>query len=163
VNQWNGNSGSTNVSQKDRKMPLKKELIYIDGEDRTDSITSYSYVGDRCFVTFKNNGKSYAYGKNKIKIVKSAIDGDKSDNLFRYLNKIADIVGLTTEEGKNILADSYSKITFIPEFSILANYLNGKISGTSSYCSPIEIFPFGFNISQKEAVNKAFSCHLSVI
>ena len=144
-------------------MPLKKELIYIDGEDRSDSIASYSFVDDRCFVTFKNNSKSYAYGRSKINIVKSAINSVKSDNLFRYLNKIADTVGLTTEEGNNILADSYSKITFIPEFSILANYMNGMISSMSSSCLPIEIFPFSFNISQKDAVNKAFSCPLSVI
>jgi len=84
-------------------MPLKKELIYIDGEDRSDSIASYSFVDDRCFVTFKNNSKSYAYGRSKINIVKSAINSVKSDNLFRYLNKIADTVGLTTEEGKTYL------------------------------------------------------------
>jgi superfamily I DNA and/or RNA helicase/very-short-patch-repair endonuclease len=144
-------------------MALKKELIYIDGEDRTDSISSYSFVGNRCFVTFKNNPKSYAYGNDKIKIIKSAIDSEKSNNLFLYLNKIADTVGLTTEEGKNILADSYSKITFIPNYSILANYLNGKIPTARHFSKPIDIFPFGFNVSQKEAVNKAFSSPLSVI
>jgi len=100
-------------------MALKKELIYIDGEERTDSVSSYSFVGNRCFVTFKNNSKSYAYGNDKIKIVKSAINNEKSNNLFLYLNKIADTVRLITEEGKNTLADSYSKITFIPYLQII--------------------------------------------
>ena len=144
-------------------MALKKELIYIDGEDRTDSISSYSFVDNRCFVTFKNNPKSYAYGNNKIKIVKSAIDSEKSNNLFLYLTKIADTVGLTTEEGKNILADSYSKITFIPNYYILANYLNRTTPTAEYFSKQIDIFPFGFNISQKEAVNNAFSSPLSVI
>ena len=144
-------------------MALKKELIYIEGEDRTDSVSSYSFVGNRCFVTFKNNSKSYAYGNNKVKIVKSAIDSEKTNNLFLYLNKIADTVGLTTEEGKNILADSYSKITFIPNYSILANYLNGIIPTAKHFNKPIYIFPFGFNVSQKEATNEAFSSPLSVI
>jgi superfamily I DNA and/or RNA helicase len=144
-------------------MSLKKELIYIDGEDRTDRVSSYSFDSNRCFVTFKNNPKSYAYGSNKIKIVKSAIDSEKSNNLFLYLNKIADTVGLTTEEGRNILADSYSKITFIPNYSILANYLNRTLPTAKHFSKPIEIFPFGFNISQKEALNKAFSSPLSVI
>lgn len=141
----------------------KNELIYIDGHDRTDSVLSYSFVGNRCFVTFKNSPKPYAYATSKIKIVKSAIDTEKSKNLFQYLTKIADTVGLTTEEGKNILADSYSRITFIPKYSILANFLNKVQPTVNNFNKSIELFPFGFNISQKEAVNKAFSSSLSVI
>jgi superfamily I DNA and/or RNA helicase len=41
--------------------------------------------------------------------------------------------------------------------------LDKTISLRKEYCQPIEIFPFGFNVSQKEAVNKAFSSSLSVI
>ena len=144
-------------------MALKNELIYIEGQDRTDSVLSYSFVGNRCFVTYKNSPKSYPYATSKIKIVKSAIDTEKSKNLFQYLTKIADTVGLTTEEGINILSDSYSKITFIPNYSILSNFLNRVQPTTNNLNKSIELFPFGFNISQKEAVNKAFSSSLSVI
>ncbi|MDS1032772.1 AAA domain-containing protein [Porphyromonadaceae sp. NP-X] len=148
--------------------PLKKELIYIDGNNKTDDIDSYRFIGlgsnkDKCAIKFKNNDKEYVYSANKVNIVKSAINSEKSNNLFQYLNQIADAVGLTTEEGKNILADSYSSITFIPEYSILANFLNGEQPTANNCSKPIEIFPFGFNLSQKEAVNKAFSSPLSVI
>jgi len=149
-------------------MPLKKELIYIDGNNKTDDIVSCRFIGigyikDKCAIKFKNNNTEYFYNANKVKIIKSAINSEKSNNLFQYLNQIADIVGLTTEEGKNILADSYSKITFIPEYSILANFLNKVQPAANNISKPIEIFPFGFNVSQKEAVNKAFSSFLSVI
>ncbi|MBN2745362.1 MAG: AAA family ATPase [Bacteroidales bacterium] len=149
-------------------MPLKKELIYIDGNNKTDNIVSCRFIGlgymkDKCAIKFKNNNTEYFYNANKVKIIKSAINSEKSNNLFQYLNQIADTVGLTTEEGKNILADSYSRITFIPEYSILTNFLN-KVQPTANNISKqIEIFPFGFNVSQKEAVNKAFSSPLSVI
>ncbi len=145
-------------------MALKNELIYIDGRDDTDRVLSYSFVGNRCFVIFKNKPQtSYSYATSRIKIVKSAIDTEKSKNLFQYLSQIADTVGLTTEEGKNILADSYSKITFIPDYSILANFLNQVQPTAKKLNKSVEIFPFGFNISQKEAVNKAFSSSLSII
>jgi len=149
-------------------MPLKKELIYIDGNNRTDDIVSCRFIGlgftkDKCAIKYKNNDTEYFYSTDKVKIVKSAIISEKSNDLFHYLNQIADTVGLTTEEGKNILADSYSKITFIPEYSILANFLNGVQPTANSFSKPIEIFPFGFNVSQKEAVNKAFLSPLSVI
>ncbi|MEI8084924.1 MAG: AAA domain-containing protein [Paludibacter sp.] len=149
-------------------MPLKEELIYIDGNNRTNDIVSYRFIGvgylkDKCAIKYKNIEKEYFYSANKVKIVKSAINSEKSSNIFQYLNQIADAVGLTTEEGKNILADSYSKITFIPEYSILANFLNEVQPVAKKISNPIEIFPFGFNLSQKEAVNKAFTSPLSVI
>jgi superfamily I DNA and/or RNA helicase len=143
--------------------PLKKELIYIDGKDKTDDIQSYSFVDKRCVVVYKYNNTSYAYNKSRIEIVKSGIKSKKAETVFIYLRRIAETTGLTTEEGKNILADSYAKISFIPKHSILSNYLNGIMPKTNSLFSPINIFPFGFNISQKEGVDKAFSCPLSVI
>lgn len=149
-------------------MPLKKELIYIDGKDRTNDIASYRFFGmgftkDKCAVKFKNNDKEYPYSANKVKIVKSAINSEKSNNLFKYLDQIADTVGLTTEEGTNILADSYSRITFIPEYSILTNFLNGVQPTANNFSKPIRIFPFGVNLSQKDAVNNAFTSPLSII
>ena len=149
-------------------MPLKKELIYIDGKNRTDDIVAYRFYGtgfikNNCAIKFKNSTKEYPYNANKIKIVKSAINSEKASNLFQYLNQIAANFGLTTEEGTNILADSYSKITFIPEYSILANFLNGLQPTTNNFSKPIRIFPFGFNLSQKDALNKAFNSPLSVI
>jgi len=144
-------------------MPLKRELIYIDRKDETDSIVSYLYRGDKCVVTFKNNNTEYSYGRNRIEVVKTAISDDKSHNIFNYLKKIADTIGLKTEEGNNILAKSYELVSVIPKDYVLANYLNRTISLKKEYSQPIEIFPFGFNISQKEAVNKAFSSSFSVI
>ncbi|MDR1552881.1 MAG: GNAT family N-acetyltransferase [Prevotellaceae bacterium] len=69
-------------------MSLKKELIYIDGKDRTDDIVSYSYRDNVCVIIFKNNNTPYPYKESKVKIVKSAINSDKSDNIFRYLEKL---------------------------------------------------------------------------
>ena len=144
-------------------MPLKRELIYIDGKDETDRIVSYSYCGDKCVIVFKNNNKEFSYGRNRARIVKTAISDDKAHDIFNYLKKIADAIGLKTEEGNNILAKSYELVSIIPKDCILANYLDRTISLRKENSQPIEIFPFGFNVSQKEAVNKAISSSLSVI
>ncbi|WPO84132.1 AAA domain-containing protein [Chryseobacterium sp. JJR-5R] len=142
---------------------LKSQAIFIDGKDRTDEIESYSFKNDKCLVIYKNNGKSYTYNQNKIQIVKSALQTKKAERIFGYLKEIAETIGLKTEEGNNILADSYDRISFIPEASILSNYLNQKQPEKGINSSPVEIFPFGFNLSQKDAVNEAFSSPLSVI
>lgn len=141
---------------------LKRELIYIDGKDETDRIAQYSYIGDKYVIVFKNGSKEFYYSKNRARIVKTAISGNKAFSVFSYLKEIADTVGLKTEEGDNILSKSYQSITHIPEDSILSIFLNGTLSG-KSVITNIDIFPFGFNLSQKDAVNKAFSNNLSVI
>jgi len=144
-------------------MTLKRELIYIDGKDETDRIVYYSKKANNLVIVFKNNEKEYTYSMYRASVVKTAISDDKAFKIFNYLKKIADTVGLKTVEGDNILGKSYQQISFIPKDCILENYLNGTISLVRSRPDPIEIFPFGFNISQKDAINKAFSCSLSII
>lgn len=143
--------------------PLKSQAIYIDGKDKTDEIESYSFEDNKCIVVYKKNEKSYSYHQKKIKIVKSAIQTQKEESIFSYLKEITETIGLKTDEGNSILADSYNRISFIPENSIVSNYLNQKQPEKYVHSSPIEIFPFGFNLSQKNGVNEAFSNSLSVI
>jgi len=144
-------------------MSLKRELIYIDDQDVTDKIEKYSYKGDRCVVVFKNSNKEFSYSRNRAKIVRTAVSGDKAFNVFNYLKEIADTVGLKTEEGNNILAGSYESISEIPEDCILASLLKGSLPAGKSKPASADFFPFGFNLSQQNAVNKAFTNNLSVI
>lgn len=141
----------------------KRHLIYIDEKDETTRIASYSHRGNKYIIVFKNNDKEYAYNSDRVRVVRTAISEDKAYNIFNYLGKIADAVGLRTKEGDNILAKTYQRISFIPEDCILANYLNGTMPRINSNNQPDGIFPFGFNISQKDAVLKAFSSPISVI
>lgn len=89
-----------------------------------------------------------------------------SNNLFknfRYLLAISEAVGLNDLQENNILTNRLKKIN-LDKQSILNNYLTAtypnKISRTTTI--PI-IYPFGSNLSQKQAVENALSQKLSVI
>jgi superfamily I DNA and/or RNA helicase len=142
---------------------LKRELIYIDEKDVTDKIERYWFRGNKCVVIFKNGTAEYSYGKNRIKITKTAISNDNAFNVFNYLKEIADTVGLKTEEGDNILSKSYHSISNVPEDCVLASLLKGSLSSKNNRINNDIIFPFGFNLSQKTAVDKSFSNNLSII
>ncbi len=144
-------------------MSLKRELIYIDGENVTDRVEKYSFKEDRCIVVFKKSKKEFSYSKKRAKIERTAVSEDKAFNVFNYLKEIAETIGLITDEGENILAKSYNNISEIPKESILTSFLNGCISTNNSNSSNPVFFPFGFNLSQKNAVNNAFSNNLSII
>lgn len=144
-------------------MSLKRELIYIDEKDETDRIAEYSYRGDKVCIVFKNSNKEFSYSRNRARIVRTAVSSDKAFNVFNYLKEIADTVGLKTEEGDNILSKSYDDISEIPQNCVLASFLNGSLSeGNGNTINP-DFFPFGFNLSQRNAVNTAFANNLSVI
>ncbi len=144
-------------------MSIRRELIYIDEKDETDRIEKYSYKGDRCIVVFKNSNKEFSYSKNRARVVRTAVSGDKAFNVFNYLKEIADTVGLKTEEGNNILARSYESISEISEDCVLSILLNGSLTQHNINSVNSDFFPFGFNLSQKNAVNTAFTNNLSVI
>ena len=90
-----------------------------------------------------------------------------SCNCLEYLKRIAVAVGLTVEHGRNIniLLHNYSKIDFVPQNGIFGAFLNGK-SPQFIFKKTHDldcIYPFGFNISQKSAVELALINPLSII
>jgi hypothetical protein len=66
-------------------------------------------------------------------------------------------------DGKNILANRYDKIDFLCEKSMLNVFLSGTLNAEKSITQSTLIYPFGFNISQKAAVDNALSKPLSII
>jgi superfamily I DNA and/or RNA helicase len=142
---------------------IKRELIYIYDKDETDRIAKYSFKGEKISIVFQNGNKEFLYGRSRVRVVKTAITSDKAFNVFNYLKELANTVGLKTEEGENLLSKSYQNIEHISNDSVLSSYLNGSISNVKNNSVNLDFFPFGFNLSQREAVKTAFSCNLSVI
>ena len=144
-------------------MPLKRELIYIDNRDETDRVARYYKQGDKLIVVFKGSFKEFAYHKNRAQIIKTGISGKNAFDVFNYLKNVADTAGIIGNESKNTLAKSYEGITTIKKECVLSDFLNGNLSKKRTSNTQNVIFPFGFNLSQQEAVDTAFNNNLSVI
>lgn len=162
---------------------VRKE-IFLKGEKRTDDIVSCIRCGKVYKVTFKNY-KTYNYICSDVKIVEPDKEELFIDNRLDYFKSIADKIGLehTTDSGLkfNILFKNYGMIEKVVPKTILYNFLKGElpikeekqdncIGAFFKIIKPIRneekeftIFPFGFNISQKQAVDNALNNNLSVI
>ena len=164
----------------------KQFQIYLKGENKTESIRSYKRTGNKYNITF-TSGKTFTYNASNVRVIESGLNDPQSRNCFEYLKQVARVIGLKVEveKGKavNVLSHNYSKINFVMPDSVLSFFLSGKLpevkpSKTSvAYCgkffketksqNPEEItdviYPFGFNSSQKDAVNKALTSQLSII
>jgi len=140
----------------------KKQLIILKGEDKTDSIRSWERNGDKIDITFLNNKTIYHYNADDVKFVDSTLANPTADKCFKYLYEVAQTVGIIVN-GKNILVNHYEKIDFFGEDSMLSSFLLGQLNLTENSRNTEALYPFGFNISQKQAVENALSSPLSII
>lgn len=92
---------------------------------------------------------------------------NRATTCLAYLKSLANNIGLVVGNDYNILAHNYDKIKDY-RGSVMEAFLTGSI--TDEICSKKEgtdvqniIYPFGFNLSQKKAVENALSSKLSII
>lgn len=148
---------------------MKHKKIFLKGVDKTKKILNLKVVGGKYEVTFNNN-KVFRYNPSNVEIIESALSAPKSQDCFDYLKCIASEIGLTAKINSkktiNILEQVYSKIDFVMPDSILSSFLSGKLPEPKINDKRVvidKIYPFGFNASQKEAVDKALVNNISVI
>jgi superfamily I DNA and/or RNA helicase len=142
---------------------MKQFRIYLKGQDKTDDVRDYRRIGDKYEVIF-NNGKTFNYNVKNVKVIEPR-------ECFSYFKRIADEVGLEVKvEGDrtiNILSLNYSKIerSLPPEDSVFSSIISGNhlVSKKSLGNQDTVIYPFGFNVSQKSAVERSLTNTLSII
>lgn len=146
------------------KNPIVEEIenrLVLKDESPLNTVQKILFFGQYCRVLYKN-GFSELVNSSRIRIVKSVLSSQKSWECFEYLKSVANQVGIFLN-GRNILLDYYNKIDFVREDSVLANFLSGKYEEEQKRRIENIIYPFGFNLSQKNAVENAISNRLSII
>lgn len=137
--------------------------IIIKGEDKTNSVKDWLQIGDKIEITFYYSEKKYSYKKQDVKIISSALLEENAKRRFEYLKCLATAVSLENEQVGNILANQYNKVDFVSSESVLSAFLTEKLSGSNKQYLSNAVYPFGFNESQKDAVEKALANPLSII
>jgi hypothetical protein len=140
---------------------IKKHIALIDNEVQND-IKQIDDYGAYYKLIYKT-GCERIIKKHLLKLINSCLNNPNQKTKFDYFKSIAYEISLCTEEGKNILSLYYDKISFIREDTILENYFTGEISENYHYNERQNIFPFGFNASQKLATENAMNYRISVI
>ncbi|NDY72235.1 DNA helicase [Desulfobacter hydrogenophilus] len=115
-------------------------------------------------ILFSSNRTPYVVEKQSIEILESSLTNDKALSVFEYLKKLSQMVGLPCDGIQETqLERQYKNISFVDPRSTLALYLNPSVFQDTTDRLPDPVFPFGFNLSQKEATTKALNSPISVI
>ena len=112
-----------------------------------------------CFET----GYMKVYPSREITVEQSHLKNPRAHDCFAYLKQLAEKTSIKDEDNQSLLKKQYDKITFISPSSVLAKYLSPSVLDPSKPKEQMPIFPFGFNLSQKQATEKALTEQLSVI
>jgi len=147
---------------------LNNVKIFLKNEDKTSSISCFKKC-DRyhVLITFKN-GKQFKYNLKNVKIIIPTQEDRRANSRLDYFKEIANVISLEKEDIK-ILSKNFEKVKSVKEETVLYNFLSEKApkienrQNIDQTQERLVVYPFGFNISQKEAVEKAMSNKISVI
>ena len=143
-----------------KNIAISNQLVYYKGCSQY-GLKMIQLFDSYCRLIYKSSHSKLCFAQD-IKIIGSALDDDKCRGCFGYLKDIATVTGLIVNN-HNILASHYEKMDFIRSDSVLASFLSGKRNLSDSSCEKTNIYPFGFNISQKQAVDNALKSDISII
>lgn len=146
----------------DAKIVDLKDALVMNKEQQVDGVVMAIIFNEKYVKLFFSNKSSKLYYKQDIYFEKSSLANKKAFDCFDYLKQVSKITSIKTDNDKLLLNAQYEKMEHINPNSILAKYINYKGIENKDIRGNI-IFPFGFNLSQKAAVENAFSHNISII
>lgn len=107
--------------------------------------------------------KTVSCPKEEVLFHRNCLADQEVKTLFSYFKETAGAVGLTVDNGVNLLSAQYERCKRIDSESALACYLNPDIKPKKRDLPGVIVYPFGLNQSQKIAVEHALSSQVSII
>lgn len=153
-------NGQVKWSTKYAPIELKNVVIYENGVQMSNILKAIIFDEfDKIRVVFKN-GSNKLYSRDQLDIKDNGLDEPVVENNFKYFREISKQLDLYNDYDG--VSNIFENISVINPNSALVNYLNPKSIEIEDDFD-FAIYPFGFNLSQKEAVEKAMRSKISII
>ncbi|WP_123042982.1 AAA domain-containing protein [Cohnella candidum] len=122
------------------------------------------YFGPKVRIKF-NKRKSRIYDTETIRVEKSALENSVSVKILKYWTSISQHTHITEDEMDKdaFLKKQFDKLTFVSPNSALSCFLNRQPIWITSPTIRDTIFPFKFNLSQRDALDHALRSQISII
>lgn len=151
------------------KVTIKQNPISLDIKDRMVYYDIIPLRNVREILDFEGTLKVF-FDNNKTQLYDSTLI--RFDNSENYTSQAVDLMDYWADIAQYLKAEEvetafikkeFDKIHAVHPESVLATYMNQKLV-TPSESSPAPIiFPFRFNLSQKQALEQALTSHISII
>lgn len=112
---------------------------------------------------FLESGQTLCLKHSETEAIHSCLGAKQNRTLFDYLRELAAHDSLKVDGGASFLSRQFARVDFVPDYTVLASCLEGRLPSGDEKSRPVVYYPFGFNASQKTAVERALTHGLSVI
>ncbi|WP_312645444.1 AAA domain-containing protein [Hydrogenoanaerobacterium sp.] len=155
------NSSNVEFYKEPEELSPQKFRILKSGQSLSNVIRIQKF--DRHIRVFYKSGYHETFGRNSVAIMPSSLNNSTANDLFSYFKELAHVDTLLGTDGMPILGKHFDKIDFVREDSVLSDYLKGSLFDNQHGNAKTLIYPFGFNASQKQAVDNALNHKISII
>ncbi|MBE5875708.1 MAG: DUF2726 domain-containing protein [Lachnospiraceae bacterium] len=161
-----------------RSYPYKpKNVVVIENPRKIELSGNVAYERNipiykpQCILDFgkyvriiEHNGKIINVHARDFSIVPNGIKDEQVKDILEYFKKISQYISHkdSKEYGEGFLRREMEQITYVHPESVLYAYLKQEIREENKIDNRV-IFPFCFNISQKQALENALSNSISII
>lgn len=161
------NNGESNIydnnqvkwSTKCESIDLNNVAIYENGAKLSSILKAIAFEEFyKIRIIFKDRSIKL-YSEDQLEIRDNGLDESVVENNFAYLRELSKQLDLHNNDG---ISKIFENISVINPNSALVDYLNPQTIETGEDFDFV-IYPFGFNLGQKEAVEKALNSKISII
>ncbi len=111
---------------------------------------------------FLSSGDSRCCLFSELSVQRMKSSNGRNPDVLAYFRELAETSALRTNEDKSLMAMKYRHLNIVSSLSILSGFLQARPLAPDMVSSDL-IFPFGCNMSQKMAVQRAISHSVSIV
>ena len=115
------------------------------------------------FYVVTERGKRKLYVAAEVSVERDVTVDPARRTALDYFRTVAELVSVRNDDDQPILAGQYRFLSRVSDASVLAAYLTPGSSVADLALPGSLIYPFGTNVSQKVAVEKAFRSQLTIV
>ena len=135
--------------------------VFVSGDLLSEVVVIMQF--DKWAKVIQKSGRSRCCLCSELSVQPMDVSSGRNPDVLAYFRELADSDTLRTNDDKSLMAMKYRHLSTVFGSSILSGFLNARIPDTAIDAVPDLIFPFGCNMSQKMAVQKAIQNPVSIV
>jgi hypothetical protein len=151
------------LSNPDR-IPIENCRVFVAGDLLSDVVEVLRFK--KWVKIFHGSGRCRCCLFSELSVQRMKSPNGRSKDALAYFRELAENAALKTNEGGSLLAMKYRQLDIVSHRCILSSFLQARSPSSDLVLSELTsdpIFPFGCNMSQKTAVQRAIQHPVSLI
>lgn len=145
---------------------ISNAVVKVNGDNLSNDLNKvllFENKNDTYYKLFLKTGRTITCRKSEIEFITSEENSSKGFSLLEYYKSISKLIEIKDENSSNYLCNQIDSIGKVDDKTVLTNFLRPNLKIRKYQPREYEIYPFGCNLSQMDAINNALTSSISII